>query len=57
VVAEQFYVWNSALATLDPEKVADCYAPDSVLLPTVSNQVRTDRAGKVDYFTVRAAAQ
>lgn len=42
--------WNEALATLDPEQVADRYAPDAVLLPTVSNQVRTDRAGIVDYF-------
>lgn len=42
--------WNEALATLDPEQVADRYAPDAVLLPTVSNQVRTDRAEIVDYF-------
>lgn len=46
-----FTGWDEALATLDPEKVADRYAPDAVLLPTVSNQVRTDRAGIVDYFT------
>ncbi len=45
-----FTDWNDALATLDPEQVADRYAPDAVLLPTVSNQVRTDRAGIVDYF-------
>jgi uncharacterized protein (TIGR02246 family) len=45
-----FTGWNEALATLDPEQVADRYAPDAVLLPTVSNQVRTDRAGIVDYF-------
>ena len=32
--------WNAALATLDPEAVADLYAPDATLLPTVSNQVR-----------------
>ena len=42
--------WNEALATLDPEQVADRYAPDAVLLPTVSNQVRTTREGIVDYF-------
>lgn len=45
-----FTGWNEALATLDAEQVADRYAPDGVLLPTVSNQVRTDRAGIVDYF-------
>jgi hypothetical protein len=41
---------DSALAILDPEKVADRYAPDAVLLPIVSNEVRTYRAGIVDYF-------
>jgi uncharacterized protein (TIGR02246 family) len=49
-VRELFDGWNASLATLDPEKVADRYAPDAVLLPTVSNKVRTDRAGIVDYF-------
>jgi uncharacterized protein (TIGR02246 family) len=42
--------WNAALRTGDPEKVADLYAKDAVLLPTVSNEIRTDRAGIVDYF-------
>ncbi|MFD5336581.1 SgcJ/EcaC family oxidoreductase [Streptomyces hawaiiensis] len=42
--------WNAALRTGDPKKVADLYAKDAVLLPTVSNQVRTDRAGILDYF-------
>ncbi|MGI5368473.1 SgcJ/EcaC family oxidoreductase [Streptomyces iakyrus] len=45
-----FDQWNAALRTGDPKKVADLYAKDAVLLPTVSNQVRTDRAGIVDYF-------
>lgn len=49
-IANQFGVWNSALATGNANKVADLYAPDAVLLPTVSNKVRTDRAGIVDYF-------
>ncbi|MBP2326021.1 uncharacterized protein (TIGR02246 family) [Kibdelosporangium banguiense] len=49
-IARQFDIWNTALATGDPNKVADLYAPDAVLLPTVSNKVRTDRAGIVDYF-------
>jgi uncharacterized protein (TIGR02246 family) len=30
--------------------VADRYAPGGVLLPTASAQIRTDRAGIVDYF-------
>ncbi len=50
-IAGLFPGWNAALATGDPQKVADLYAPDAVLLPTVSNKVRTDRAGIVDYFT------
>ncbi|MEV1080520.1 SgcJ/EcaC family oxidoreductase [Streptomyces sp. NPDC050211] len=49
-VASLFDTWNAALQTGDAEKVADLYAKDAVLLPTVSNKVRTDRAGIVDYF-------
>ncbi|MDO0935111.1 SgcJ/EcaC family oxidoreductase [Streptomyces sp. DG2A-72] len=49
-VASLFDTWNAALQTGDPEKVADLYAKDAVLLPTVSNKIRTDRAGIVDYF-------
>ncbi|MFJ3876349.1 SgcJ/EcaC family oxidoreductase [Streptomyces sp. NPDC090077] len=45
-----FTTWNKALQTGDPKKVADLYAGDAVLLPTVSNKVRTDRAQIVDYF-------
>lgn len=46
-----FDTWNASLASGDPKKVADLYAPDGVLLPTVSNSVRADREGLVDYFT------
>ncbi|MBV7696119.1 SgcJ/EcaC family oxidoreductase [Streptomyces sp. TRM70350] len=49
-IAGLFDDWNAALQTGDPQKVADLYAKDAVLLPTVSNKVRTDRAGIVDYF-------
>ncbi|MGW6911830.1 SgcJ/EcaC family oxidoreductase [Streptomyces sp. NPDC054940] len=45
-----FDQWNAALQTGDSEKVADLYAKDAVLLPTVSNNVRSDRAEIVDYF-------
>ncbi|WP_205849190.1 SgcJ/EcaC family oxidoreductase [Natronospirillum operosum] len=45
-----FNDWNQALASGDPEQVAALYADDAVLLPTVSNRVRTDRAGIRDYF-------
>lgn len=49
-IAALFDEWNAALGTGDAETVADRYAPDGVLLPTVSKQVRTDRDGIVDYF-------
>lgn len=49
-IAALFPVWDAALATGDPEKVADLYAPDAILLPTMSNNVRTNRAEIVDYF-------
>ncbi|NUS76244.1 MAG: SgcJ/EcaC family oxidoreductase [Streptomyces sp.] len=49
-IAALFDGWNAALRTGDAETVADRYAKDAVLLPTVSNKVRTDRAGIVDYF-------
>ncbi|MDG4860890.1 SgcJ/EcaC family oxidoreductase [Streptomyces sp. T-3] len=45
-----FKQWTAALATGDAEKVADRYAADGMLIPTLSNEVRTDRAGIVDYF-------
>ncbi|WP_326666255.1 SgcJ/EcaC family oxidoreductase [Streptomyces canus] len=49
-IAGLFNGWNAALQTGDADAVADRYAKDAVLLPTVSNKVRTDRAGIVDYF-------
>jgi uncharacterized protein (TIGR02246 family) len=45
-----FNDWNASLATGDPQKVADKYAPNAVLLPTLSNNVRSTRAEIVDYF-------
>ena len=42
--------WNAAVVTGDAEKVADLYAPDAVLLPTLSPEVRTTHAGIVDYM-------
>ncbi|MET7567671.1 SgcJ/EcaC family oxidoreductase [Streptomyces sp. NPDC005492] len=49
-IAALFDGWNAALRTGDPDKVAKRYASDAVLLPTVSNRIRTDHAGIVDYF-------
>ncbi|MCF7534831.1 SgcJ/EcaC family oxidoreductase [Pseudomonas petrae] len=45
-----FERWNNALKTGDSREVAANYTPDAVLLPTLSNQPRTDLAGKLDYF-------
>ena len=49
-IAALFDEWNTALQTGDAEAVADRYAPDAVLLPTASAQIRTTRDGIVDYF-------
>ncbi|GAA2230602.1 hypothetical protein GCM10010232_16170 [Streptomyces amakusaensis] len=49
-IAALFGQWNAALLTGSPEKVADRYATDAVLLPTVSPDIRTDRTQIVDYF-------
>jgi len=49
-IAALFDRWNAALATLDPDKVVALYAPEAVLLPTVSNKPRTTHEGIRDYF-------
>jgi len=49
-IAGLFEQWNGALATGNPDAVADTYAPDAILLPTVSNQVRHSREEIKDYF-------
>jgi uncharacterized protein (TIGR02246 family) len=49
-VEKLFDRWNASLKTADPEKVADNYAEDAVLLPTVSNKPRLTRAERVEYF-------
>lgn len=42
--------WNDALQTGDPNQVAREYAPDAILLPTVSNRVRHTSDEIKDYF-------
>ncbi|MEX0173035.1 SgcJ/EcaC family oxidoreductase [Streptomyces sp. LMG1-1-1.1] len=49
-IAGLFDRWNAALLTGDPEKVADLYADDAVLLPTASPRIRTNHAEIADYF-------
>lgn len=45
-----FDQWNAALQTRDPEKMLELYAPDAILLPTLSNKVRHNHAEIKDYF-------
>jgi len=49
-VAALFDRWNASLATGNPHKVAENYAAQSILLPTVSNKPRLTVAEKEDYF-------
>ncbi|WP_330289909.1 SgcJ/EcaC family oxidoreductase [Streptomyces sp. NBC_00576] len=49
-IAALFDGWNKTLKTGDAEKVTDRYADDAVLLPTVSNKIRTNHAEIEDYF-------
>jgi uncharacterized protein (TIGR02246 family) len=50
-IAALFDRWNATLATGDADKVTALYAPDGVLEPTVSNQVRTTPAEIKEYFS------
>jgi uncharacterized protein (TIGR02246 family) len=49
-IAGLFDRWNEALQTGRPEEVLKLYAPDAVLLPTVSNKVRHNHEEIKDYF-------
>ncbi len=50
-IAALFDRWNASLRTGDPRRVVANYAPNSLLLPTVSNRARFTIAEKEDYFT------
>lgn len=49
-VRSLFYLWNDALATGDSRIVAKRYSSDPILLPTVSDEPRTDFDSIKDYF-------
>ena len=49
-IVSLFGVWNSALETGDPGQVVALYAPDAILLPTMSNRVRHTHEEIKDYF-------
>jgi uncharacterized protein (TIGR02246 family) len=42
--------WNASLATGDPAEVAEHYAEDAVLLPTVSPGIHDTPAERLEYF-------
>lgn len=49
-IAALFTRWNDSLKSGDAKKVVANYAPDSILLPTVSNKPRFTAEEKEDYF-------
>ena len=49
-VRDLFHLWNDALATEDSKTVAERYAAEPILLPTVSDTPRTDFDSIKDYF-------
>lgn len=42
--------WAAAVASGDPQQVAALYAPDAVLIPTLSPRLRSSPGGIADYF-------
>jgi len=50
IIHSLFDLWNEALLSGDAGKVAALYAPDAILLPTVSNKVRHSHEEIADYF-------
>lgn len=52
LVEQLFNQWNDALQTGNAKIVAQLYAEDAVLLPTVSNLPRTSRNEIEDYFNL-----
>jgi uncharacterized protein (TIGR02246 family) len=49
-VRNLFYLWNDALDTLDADAVASRFSKNAVLLPTVSDDARTDNESIKEYF-------
>ncbi len=43
--------WNTALLSRDPKQVVTLYAPDALLLPTLSKKLRKTPDMIEDYFT------
>jgi len=45
-----FEQWNRSLATGNPATVDANYARDAILIPTLSNEIRYNSAGRIAYF-------
>ena len=45
-----FKVWNEALATKDPKKVAELYSDDCTFFPTLSGDLKLGKEGAEQYF-------
>ncbi|MGV8171434.1 MAG: SgcJ/EcaC family oxidoreductase [Candidatus Woesearchaeota archaeon] len=49
-IEKLFTQWNTSLQTGSPEKVANNYAADAILIPTISNKIRHNHKDIKDYF-------
>lgn len=49
-VRDLFNRWNKALKTLNADTVVKEYWDESILLPTLSNVPRSNKAEKLEYF-------
>ena len=56
-IASLFDIWNTALQTGNSKTVAQLYAEDAILLPTVSNKVRHNHEEIEDYFVTFLAKE
>ena len=50
IAKENFKIWNQALLTKDPAKVAALYTADNTFLPTMSGEFKKGQAGAKEYF-------
>lgn len=50
IARQNFDMWNKALLTRDPQKVAELYTADSTFHPTVLGEFRKGHEGAKSYF-------
>jgi uncharacterized protein (TIGR02246 family) len=50
IAKKNFSRWQEALATGNPEAVANLYAPEATFLPTLSAEFKREPSGVQDYF-------